>query len=179
MLGLVALQLTAAEEPFKVDELKRFVAKSAPFLDWARTNRQEQMLERLMDKPPSIAEFPDAVRFLKDHKWEPARFAYILNHVLVAYKRLGIGKEPDQLLRRLEQTRISVRDANQTEAEKARILAVVAEAQREVQKTDQAFAALPAEEVRLLWLHREELRQALEGRLPITKRVLPNPNKKM
>ena len=178
-LSLLAVQVTAAEDPFKADDLKRFLAESVPFLDWVRTNRQERMLNRLMENPRSIAEFPEAVRFLEDRQWEPERFAYILNHVIVAYKRLGMGKDPNQLLAQLERTKLAIgADAAQSESDKARTLTMVAEAQREAQKTDQAFAALPPEEVRLLWLHRLEMQQALEEHLPISKRVLPNPVRK-
>ena len=136
-------------------------------------------MDRLMAESRAIAEFPEAVRFLQDRKWKPERFAYILNHVIVAYKRLGMGREPSQLLARLEQTRAAVSaDATQSQSEKARTLAIVAEAQREVRKIDKAFAELPTEEVRLMWLHRAELHRALDGRLPMSKRVLPNPSRK-
>jgi hypothetical protein len=177
--SVLSFPVTAAAEPFQTAELKRFLAESTPFLEWVRTNHQEQVVERLMEKPRSIAGFPAAVRYLRERRWEPERFAYILNHVLVAYKRLGAGKAPSQLLKRLEQTGAAVRaDATQSEAEKARTLAAVAEAQREVQETDKAFAQLPPEEVRLMWFHRAELRKALEGNLPLRERVLPNPAKK-
>jgi hypothetical protein len=175
---VLALHVIAAEKPFNADDLKRFLVESGPFLDWVRTNHQERVMNRLMEQPQSIAEFPEAVQFLRDRKWEPQRFAYVLNHVIVGYKRLGMGREPSQLLARLEQTRAAVNaDATQSESEKARTLEIVAKAQREAQKTDKAFAALPPEEVRLMWLHRTELQGALEGRLGISKRVLPNPAK--
>jgi len=177
--AILALHATAAETPFKADDLKRFLGDSVPFLEWVRTNHQERTMDRLMAESRAIAEFPEAVRFLQDRKWKPERFAYILNHVIVAYKRLGMGREPSQLLARLEQTRAAVSaDATQSESEKARTLAIVAEAQREVRKIDKAFAELPTEEVRLMWLHRAELHRALDGRLPMSKRVLPNPSRK-
>ena len=177
--SMLAVQVTAAEVPFKADDLKRFLNESVPFLEWVRTNHQEQAMHCLMEESRSIAEFPEAVRFLQDRKWAPQRFAYILNHVIVAYKRLGMGQEPSQLLARLEQTRAAVSaDATQSESEKARTLAIVAEAQRGAQKTDKAFAALPPEEVRLMWLYRVDLQNALDKHLPISKRVLPNPVRK-
>ena len=177
--AILALHATAAEKPFTGNDLKRFLADGVPFLEWVRTNHQERAIDRLMEESQTIAEFPEAVQFLRERKWEPQRFAYILNHVIVAYKRLGMGREPSQLLTRLEQTKTAVRaDATQSESEKARTLAIIAEAQREAQKADKAFAALPPNEVRLMWLHRVELQNALDGHLPISKRVLPNPARK-
>jgi len=174
-LSLLGLSAGAAEKPFKVAELKRFLGDSVPFLDWVRTNHQDRVVERLMEKPQFIAEFPEAAQYLRGRQWEPERFAYILNHVLVAYKRLGMGKETGLLLARLEQTKKAVdTDATQSQSEKERALAIVAQAQREARKIDRAFAQLPAEEVRLLWLHRARLRQAVEKRLPFREQVLPN-----
>jgi len=178
-LALLTTLATAAEAPFKVDELSRFIAGSVPFLEWSRTNHQQQMLQSVMDKPQAIAEFPRAVRFLQDHKWDPERFAYIFNHVMTAYQRLEMGRDPSRFLARLDQTKTAVSaDATQSESEKARILAIIAEAQRGAVQTDKAFASLPAEEVRIMWLHRAELHQLLDGNLPFTPRVLPNPNYK-
>ena len=178
-LGLLTTRATAGEQPFKADELSRFLAEGVPFLEWSRTNHQEQMLAQVMGKPQAIAEFPGAVRFLQDRQWEPERFAYIFNHVLTAYRRLEMGNDPGRLLQRLDQTKTAVlADAAQSESEKARLLAVIAEAQRDAMQTDKAFAALPAEEVRVMWLRRVELRQVLEGHMPISPRVLPNPNRK-
>lgn len=179
LLGLGVLDACAAETPFQSGELKCFLTNSAPFLEWVHTNGQERVMERLMKDPKAVAEFPGAVRLLRAGGWEPKRFAYILNHVMVAYKRLGMGRESSQLLARLQETKVAVqKDLTQSEAEKARTLAIVEEAQREVCQTDKAFAELPAEEVRLLWLHRAELRQALDGRLPVKKSELPNPSRK-
>lgn len=174
--GLLVSQAPASEQPLNVDELKRFIAESAPFLEWVRTNHQERVFDRLMDQPRSITEFPETVQFLRNHKWDPERFAYILNHVITAYKRLAMGKDPYRVLTRLEETKVAVqKDLTQSESEKARTLSIIAEAQQEVRKTDKAFAEIPADEVRLIWLHRVELHQALDGRFPIRKRVLPNP----
>jgi hypothetical protein len=177
--GMFALHVTAADNPFKADELKLFLADSGPFFEWIQTNHEERVLERLMEQPRLIAEFPSVVHYLKDHKWKPERFAYILNHIVVAYKRMGMGKAPGQLQERLEQTKIAVRaDATQNESEKARTLAIIAEAQRDALKTDKAFAEIPPEEVRLMWLHRADIHHALDGHLPLSKRILPNPVKK-
>lgn len=174
-LGLQVLQARAAEAPFQAGELRRFITNSAPFLEWVRTNGPTNVLERLMKNPKAVTEYPEAVRLLREGGWEPDRFAYILNHVLTAYQRLGMGRDPNQLLARLEESKVAVRkDFTQSEAEKARTLSLVEQAQREVRRTDKAFAGLPAEEVRLLWLHREELRRALDGRLPMKKCELPN-----
>ena len=179
VVSLLAIRAVAAEGPFTAGQLKRFLAEGVPFLEWVRTNHQERVLERVLEDPGSVREFPEAMRFLEDRNWKPERFAYILNHVIVAYKRLGMGKEPSQLLDRLERSKQAAStDATQSESDKARTLAIVAEAQREAQKTDKSFAALPPEEVRLMWFHRSEMSQALDGHLPISKRVLPNPASK-
>jgi hypothetical protein len=173
---VLTLHNAAAEEPFNNSDLKQFLtnSNSVPFLEWVRTNSQEQMMVRLMDKPQSIAEFPEAVRFLQDRKWKPERFAYILNHVIVAHQRIGMGKDPSQLLARLDQTTIATRaDATQSESDKAATLAMIANAQHDVRKIDKAFAELPPEEVRLMWLHRVDLHKVLDGHLPIKARVLP------
>lgn len=174
--GLLVFPAPASARPLKAGELNRFIADSAPFFDWVRTNHEERMLNQLMHQPQSITKFPQAVRFLKSRKWDPERFAYILNHVIIAYQRLALGKDPDRVLRRLEETKIGVeKDHALNKSEKARTLSLIAQAQHAVRKTDKAFAALPAAEVRLIWRHRAELHQALDGRLPIKQRRLPNP----
>ncbi|MGA2138645.1 MAG: hypothetical protein ABSH14_07260 [Verrucomicrobiia bacterium] len=175
-LGLPILNATAGDEPFQANDLKRFLADSVPFLEWVRTGGHDRAIEHLMEDPKSVAQFPEVVRFLRDRGWEPERFAYVLNHVLVAYKTLGIGGESSRLLAKLDDTKAIVQgDATQSESEKERTLATIEECQREVRKTEKAFATLPSEEVRLMWLYRAELHKALDGRLPISKRVLPNP----
>ncbi|HUI07535.1 MAG TPA: hypothetical protein VL486_11090 [Verrucomicrobiae bacterium] len=179
LFGLPVVQATVADGPFSTSDLKRFVADSVPFLEWAKTGAPNQLIEHLAENPNSVAQFPEAVRFLRDRGWEPERFAYVLSHVLVAYKMLGMGGNSSRLLEKLAETKVAVEgDPSQTEAQKARTLAVVEECQRDVRETEKAFATLPPEEVRLLWLYRAELRQALDGRLPISERVLPNPTVK-
>jgi hypothetical protein len=179
ILVCLFFQGAAAEEPFNKDDLNRFLTNGVPFLDWVRTNRQEKVLDRLMDQPRSIAEFPAAVRFLQDHQWDPERFAYILNHVLVVYQRRGMGRDPAQLLAQLDETKLAVRaDATQSESNKVLVLAMVESNQCEVRKMDKAFGALPPQEVRLMWFYRAELQQALAGHLPIHECVLPMPPKK-
>jgi hypothetical protein len=177
--GMFAHNVRAAQPPFQTEELERFVKSSAAFFEWlGGSSDTEHVLKRLMGNPQFIAEFPDATRLLHTQGWEPERFAYILDHVLIAYRKLGTGGNSGSLLERLEKSRIAVQgDSTRNEAEKERVLAIVIEAQRELEKTDKAFAALPAEEVRLMWLHRAELHQALDGRLPMRKRMLPNPSR--
>jgi hypothetical protein len=136
------------------------------------------VLERLLENPRSIHEWSNAVRLLTVREWQPERFVYILNHVIIASKRLGMGRDPGKLLSRLEETKASVlQNPGQSDPDKELTLKIVAEAQREAGRTDKAFAELPAQEVRLMWIYREEIRRVLEDHLPMRKRDLPNPNK--
>jgi hypothetical protein len=179
LLSLLGLSLAApayaAERPFRAVELKRFISDCVPFLELVRTNGEARALESIAQEPRSISEFPRVVRMLESRSWAPERFAYILNHVLVAYQRLGMGGRPQQLLERLEESRAAVAaDAKLSEAERTRALALIAQAQRNARKTDKAFAQIPAEEIRLLVIHRAELQTALRDRLPLAPRVLPS-----
>jgi hypothetical protein len=177
LFGLPGLGICAAEAPFQLGELNHFLTNSAPFFEWSRTNGQTNVLERLQKEPKNISEFPAAARLLREDGWEPERFTYILNHVIIGYKRLGMGKDPEQLLARLEESKISIKnDSKLSAAEKSLILSQLEQNQREVRQIVRDFNALPALEVSLLWLNREALHQALDGRLPVSKRELPNPS---
>lgn len=160
--------------PFNREELLNFIPQSKIFVDWCRENHHVDVIKNILDKPESVYQHQLAANQLRGQKQDPGRFAYILNHVILA----GIGKDmggdgSGKLAYLVGQRNKLLNSSEISEQQRTEELRHIDSSIAELKGTSQRLRSIPMSELQLMWAEREQLEAALMGRIPIERRVLP------
>ena len=173
-----------AVEPIQTDtnalamtdsELTRFLSIGPEFLKWVKETGRNDVIATIAQNPAALEGKSDAVQRIHALGWEPMRFAFVLNHLMVGYQSLD-AEPPQTLIDRLVKSR-SKALANPVLADAERkawvrkIDGFIAEARERERKLD----AISCSEKLLMWQRRKEIRDAFKGCIPLHKMELPRP----
>lgn len=173
--SLPAGAATPRPRPFTKQELSRFLPDALSFLKWLKSHDSDAIMKDIQERPANIAEHKSAADLIRTYGWTPERFCYILNHTLIGYKALGIGRDPDALLDRLKRSKMKVRlSFGMKAAEKKEAIAEIDACIADVERTQARFKALPSSEVRLMVWWRQKLLRTLRDVIPLEPVAVPN-----
>lgn len=172
MILTPGLAWSEAQPAFSEEELLRFINDVPGFLQW---NHTVPMAEKSSgDRQGPVINFDQRQRdFISKMKWDPDRFIYIYNRVIlggIIADMEGFGGEKLQYM--LEQREKLIASQSLGKSEKEKELARLDKAIADLRVTSQTCNSISHGELILMWSHRDALRQVMLGKVPVKPKVM-------
>lgn len=162
VLLMLAVTVSAQQEPFTSGELDRFIRDWPGFVTWSEGRGEAIRAEEFSDFSSVYAYTRDMEQYLEGRGWTAGRFFYVATQASSGLLALEISAQMPGLIQQLEQQRDMIREAPYyTREQKDEMIAGLDEAIAQWSQVELG-GDMPASEMRLISSRRNELRAAFE-----------------